>query len=194
MSFEAVTALVAFYESAAPLICERLPAPILIRQKLAIYLLGLAVTTVVAGLATGATAYFHFRRVTHYGLIANLLTVPLTAFWIIPAAIIGCLAIQFGMGTMPLEWMAFGVVNVLAIAEEVASWPGAVTLVSKMPMYPYLLVVLGGICLCLMRQKWRYIGISAVFCGFFSGSLAAKPDILFSESSGLFAVALQTAS
>ena len=190
MSFAAVTALVAFYESAAPLIRERLPAPMLIRHKLAIYLLGLAVTTVVAGLATGAIAYFHFGRVTHYGLIANLLAVPLTAFWIMPAAIIGCLAIPFGLGAMPLEWMAFGVGNVLAIAEEVASWPGAVTLVSKMPMYPYLLVVLGGIWLCLMRQKWRYIGILAMFCGFFSGSLAAKPDILFSESGKLFAVRL----
>ena len=37
-------------------------------------------------------------------------------------------------------------------------------------------VVLDGIWLCLMRQKWRYI-VSAVFCRFFSG-MPAKPDIL----------------
>lgn len=182
MSFAGVTALIAFYESAAPLIRERFPAPMLIRHKLAIYLLSLAVTTVVAGLATGAIAYFHCGRVMHYRLVANLLAGPLTAFWIMPAAIISCLAITFGLGTMTLEWMAFVVGNVMVIAVEVVSWPGAVTLVSKIPMYPYLLVVLGGIWLCLMCQKWRYIGILAVFCRFFSGSLDAKPDILFSES------------
>ena len=68
---------------------------------------------------------------------------------------------------MTLERMVFGVGNVLVIAEEVASWPVVVTLASKMLIYPYLLVVLGGDWLCLMRQKWRYIGILAVFFGFF---------------------------
>ena len=97
MSFAAVIALVAFYESAVPLIRERLPAPLLIRHKLAIYLSGLAVATVVGGLATGAIAYFHFGRVTHDGLIANPLAVLLTTFWIMPVAIIGCLAITFGL-------------------------------------------------------------------------------------------------
>ena len=98
MSFSAVITLVAFYESAVPLIRERLPAPLPIRHKLAIYLSGLAVATVVAGLSTGAIAYFHFGRLTHDGLIANLLAVPLTGFWIMPVAIIGCLAITFGLG------------------------------------------------------------------------------------------------
>ena len=144
--------------------------------------MGLAATIVDAGLAADAIASLNRESVTHYGMIANILAVPLTAFWIMPAPITGCLPITFGLGTMTLEWMAFVVGNVLVIVGEVASWPGAVAHVSKMPMYPYLLIVLGGNWLCLMRQEWRYIRIVTVFCKFFSGSLAAKPDFLFLES------------
>jgi len=190
MSFAAVTALVAFYEASAPWFRTRLPTPMSFRHKFVIYLVGLVLTTMIAGFATGAIAYFHFGRVTHYGLVANLLAVPVTAFWIMPTAIISCLAMPFGLEDWPLEWMGAGVVGVLEVAKAVASWPGAVTLVSKMPMYSYLLIVLGGIWLCLMRRNWRYAGIVAIFGGFIAGNVVAKPDILFSESGKLLAVRL----
>ena len=51
----------------------------------------IGVASVIAMLATAPFAAFHFHRLALYGLPANLVAVPLTAFWIMPWAVLAVL-------------------------------------------------------------------------------------------------------
>jgi len=153
MSFTAVTALVAFYEMASPHISRLMRPPIRLHQLILLYFLTLIATTVVAGIATGLIAYFHFGRITNWGLITNFIAVPVTALWIIPMGVLGTILIPFGLEYWPFYFMATGVFIITTVVGEVASWPGAVTVNSKLPMSAFLILMMGGLWLCLMRGK-----------------------------------------
>lgn len=190
MSFTAVTALVAFYEMASPSIRRLMRPPVRLRHRILLYFLTLVATTVVAGISTGLIAYFHFGRITHYGLVANLIAVPVTALWIMPMGVLGTILIPFGLEFWPLHFMATGVSVVTTVAGEVASWPGAVTLHPKLPMPAFLVCLVGGLWLCLMHGRWRWSGIALVLGGLIAIPLTPRPDILINDTGKLFAVRL----
>jgi len=155
MSFAAVTALIASYE----VISERrryddygnstLPPWL---RKAGLYLIGVALTTLIAGIATAPFAVFHLNRFADYGLAANLLAVPVTAMWVMPSAVVAFLLMPFGMEGLALASMGWGVDVIIKVAETVAGWDGAVTLVSAMPTAALCAIVLGGLWLALWRR------------------------------------------
>jgi predicted membrane metal-binding protein len=77
---------------------------------------GLAMTSVVAGAATGAFAAFHFQRIAAYGLIANLSAMPVFTFWVMPAGVVALGLSPFGLDGPALAVMDAGLRVVLAIA------------------------------------------------------------------------------
>src|SRR3546814_10249031 len=110
MSFGAVVALVATYESwRSQAIRPDGPGKGRLVGRVALYLLATVVTTVVAGSASGVIALYHFNRVAYYGLVANLVAVPLTGFWIMPWAVIACALMPFGLDAFALAPMGWGV-------------------------------------------------------------------------------------
>ena len=56
----------------------------------------LLLASLVAGLATTPFAAFHFHRVTPYGVIANLAAMPVVSALVMPAGLLGLVAMPFG--------------------------------------------------------------------------------------------------
>jgi competence protein ComEC len=176
MSFAAVVALVAGYEALrrhrGSFFANRgVPA------KLGLYLAGVALTSVIATLATSPFAIYHFNRVAVFGLAANLVAVPLTGFWIMPWALAAFALMPLGLEGLALVPMSWGLELLIAVAGEIASWPGAVRLVPAMPLASLGLVVLGGLWLCLWSRAWRFAGLAAVLAGVVTATLVRPPDI-----------------
>jgi competence protein ComEC len=185
MSFAAVTALVAGYELVARRgwVGQRgLPV------RLGLYLAGVALTSVIAILATAPFAVFHFNRMALYGLAANLAAVPLTAFWIMPWAVVAFLLMPFGLAAAALVPMGWGIAALLSVAEFIAGLPGAVLAVKAMPSAGLGLVVLGGLWLCLWARPWRRLGAVPIAAGLACLLLSAPPDVLVSGDGKLLAV------
>ena len=192
MSFAAVTALVAVYEGYA---ARRLIAGTTDRngeqtwtRRLVFYAGGVALTTLVAGLATAPFAVYHFNRIADYGLVANLAAVPITALWIMPWAIAGVAAMPLGLEAYALKPMGFGIDLVVRIAESVTSWSGAVTLVPAMPTAGLAAVALGGLWLVAWRTRLRLLGFAAVAAGLLPMALATPPDVLIDGDGKLVAL------
>jgi competence protein ComEC len=53
-------------------------------------------TSVIAGAATAPFAIYHFQHVAAFGLVANMIAVPLAAFWVIPAGLIALVLYPVG--------------------------------------------------------------------------------------------------
>jgi competence protein ComEC len=160
MSFAAVVALIAAYETAWVRRWSRGEGGRL--SRLGHHVGGLALTSLIATAATAPYAIYHFNRMSDYGLVANLLAVPLTSFWVMPWAVGAFLLMPLGMEWLALTPMGWGIDGILAIARSVAAWPGAVTLVPAMPLAGLGLITFGGLWLCPGNgEKWRN---SAIFC------------------------------
>src|SRR6185437_12745058 len=86
-------------------------------------------TTLIASIATGAFAAYHFNRVSLLGVVANMLGVPLTGFWIMPFGLLAMLLMPFGLEHLALVPMGWGIHGLDAIAVYIAAWPQTATLV-----------------------------------------------------------------
>ena len=50
----------------------------------------LILASLVAGLATTPYAAYHFHRLAPYGVLANLLAMPIVSIWVMPMGLVGC--------------------------------------------------------------------------------------------------------
>jgi competence protein ComEC len=186
MSFAAVVALVAAYESLRQERLHRLADGLL--GRCLVYVALVALTTVVATAATAPYAVFHFQRFAVHSLPANLVAVPVTAIWIMPLGVGALLAMPLGLAEPFLVAAGWGVAVVIWIAEEVAAWPAAVLPLPAMPLAGLVCLTLGGLWLCLWRGRWRHGGTVAVLAGIASIALPAPPDVLIDAEAKVIGV------
>lgn len=187
MSFAAVVALIAGYEAAGPAVAR-------IRSeggwftKGALYLAGVAATTLIAGTATAVYGVYHFNRFASYSLVANLAAVPITGFWVMPWVLAAFLLMPLGLERLALEPMAWGLRLIDDTAVVVAGWPGAALSVPAMPVGALIVFTLGGAWLCLWRGRWRLLGIAGMAGGLALSPLSPPPDLLVDGEGKLMAV------
>ena len=86
----------------------------------------LALASLVAGLATTPYAAFHFHRVTPYGVVANLAAMPVVSAVVMPAGLLGLLAMPFGLDGVFWRIMGAGIDWMIVVTQWVAALPGAI--------------------------------------------------------------------
>lgn len=94
----------------------------------------LFMTSLVAGTATAPFAIYHFDRLAGFGLLANLLAMPVITFVSAPLAALSLILTPFGYGDLGLRMFGYSLEMVLAIANWCSTLPAAaVTLPRAMP-------------------------------------------------------------
>jgi competence protein ComEC len=130
----------------------------------------LVLSSVVAGLATAPFAAAHFNRFTDYGLLANLLTVPMMSVLMAAGAMAALLA-PFGLA-MPALWlMELAARWILFVAHWVAGLDGAVTPIpAPGPWAVPLIAAAGGLG---RADAWAGAGLRRAALGGGAGALGA---------------------
>lgn len=187
MSFAAVVALICFYEWLRPFWVGAHRHSGFIR-KCVLYLVGVSLTTLVAGLATGLFALFHFQNYAMYGLLANMIAVPLMAFLVMPLIVLSYVLMPFGLSGLIMPIVEWAVGWILATAQYVSNLDGAVWLVPSWPHWIFIVMV---ICLwTLMVWKGRLKVITLPVLTIMIGLILIykQPDILISSKIDLVSV------
>ena len=181
MSFAATTALVAVFGMLRN--WEGAAVPAVLRPVLTVLL-----SSFVAGMATGPVAAAHFNQIAHYGLLANVLTVPLMGVLVMPAAVLAAFLYPLGLSWVALAVMRWGILWILGVAKWVAGLEGALShVVTPMPaVLP--LIALGGLLLFLWQGRLRYAGLLVMAAGFVLWAETRRPVLLISQSGGLVGV------
>lgn len=189
MSFAAVTALIASYQWMVHR-SERLPerAPLSWWRHLLRYFLGIVFSSLVAGLATTPFSIYHFNTYSSYGILANLIAIPVTSFWIMPLIVCFFLLYPLGLSTWVLYPIGLGIHVIITTAHTIASLPHALEVLPAIPALSFIFMVIGGCWLCLWQQKWRYYGLLLIGIGAASSFLTTTPDIIIDKDGKLFAV------
>jgi competence protein ComEC len=177
MSFAAVTAIVAVHSTSwARRLFQRRDEGIFKRAgraTAAIVLTGLAVE-----FALIPFALFHFHRAGLYGVGANVVAIPLTTFVIMPLEAGALLLDAIGAG-QPFWWVTGAAIRaLLGLAHSVAAAPGAVALIPSMPRWAFVLMVAGGLWLCLWSSRVRMLGLVPVAIGAAAAMVSPTPDLL----------------
>jgi competence protein ComEC len=193
MSFAAVLALVAGHEALrGPIARFRAGGQAGPRawRRVALPLLGLVATSLLAGCATAPIGLHHFGRLQVYGLVANALAVPLTSFLVMPAGLAAMLALPLGLEAWPLAVMGWGTDGILLVAHAVAAWPEAAPVMVPLPGWGLALAGFGFCWLCLWRAWPRLLGAPVILAGLLAGQVQPAPDLLVSPDARI--VALRT--
>ncbi|MEL6365498.1 MAG: ComEC/Rec2 family competence protein, partial [Pseudomonadota bacterium] len=190
MSFAATTALVAAYEY----VRSRPATPRLegLRGRFAGYAAALAFTSVVAGLATGPFAVYHFNRSATFGLAGNLLAMPIVGLVTAPSAVAAAVAAPFGLSEPFLALCGKSLDAVLWVAHSVAETPGSVAHLATPPSWALLAVIGGGLWFCLQTAPWRVAGLAPILLGVTATGAPERPDIYVSRDGENAAVLLET--
>jgi competence protein ComEC len=192
MSFAAVIGLIALAEWAeARRAAHPEESANTVFRRLRRYLVGIAVTSIVAGLATAPIAIFHFDRASPFGIIANLAALPVVGAIIMPAAVAAMVLMPFGLDAWPLMAMGKGVGVMMGIAHWVADLPGAGWVVPVWPQWCLVAVMGGGLWIALWRHGWRWLGLAPIGIGTVFALTATPPDLLVARDAQTVAVRLE---
>ncbi|WP_084862216.1 ComEC/Rec2 family competence protein [Salibaculum halophilum] len=181
MSFAATTALVAVFGWLRRFDMDWLPR----RLRPA---LGVVLSSLVAGLATAPFAAAHFNQVSHYGLLANVLAVPVMGTVVMPAAVLTVVLVPLGLSGAGLWLMGLGIRWILGVADRVAGLEGAVGHVHS-PAAPVLgLLALGALVVVLWQGRGRLAGLAPMVLAAVIWAGTERPALLVADSGALVGV------
>lgn len=148
----------------------------------------LVVSSAVAGLATAPIGMAHFNTSATYGLLANLVAVPLMGSIVMPAAVVAGLLVPFGLEGLGLWVMGQGISAILAVADTLSAWPVAVRRVHQPPTIVLPLIVLGALWAMLWQGRARVAGLVPFLSALWLWVEVPRPDVLISEDGRLVGV------
>ncbi|HWT09748.1 MAG TPA: ComEC/Rec2 family competence protein, partial [Roseomonas sp.] len=187
MSFAAVLALIAGWEALRGPMAQLRGDGAWWRRGL-VFAVGLIGTSMLAGLATAPFGLAHFGRLQWYGVVTNAVAVPLTSVLVMPAGMVAAALMPLGLEAPALAVMGWGCEAVLAVAREVAAWPGAAQTARPIPPWGLGAFAFGMAWLCLWRLRWRWLGVPLMALGLASGALHRPPDLFVSGDARLVGV------
>lgn len=181
MSFAATTALIAFFGWLRDADLPKAPG-------WAKPVLGVLMSSAIAGLATAPVGAAHFNTLSHYGLIANLVSVPLMGVLVIPAAVVALCLAPLGLEAIGLTPMGWGLAWILGVARTVSELEGSQGYVAGPGPIVLPMMALGMLWLMLWQGRARLAGVLPVVAAFAIWSQAQRPDVLVADTGGLVGV------
>jgi competence protein ComEC len=179
MSFAATLALVAAYRNGFP---WRPTADSSLGARVALWggreIVALIIASTVAGLATTPYAAYHFHRVAPYGVLANLLAMPVVSAWVMPMGIIGAVIMPFGFDGIFWQMMGWGIDWMIVVVLWVTSLPGSVGHMHAFGVGPLLLATAGMLLLCLLRSPLRLGGAALAIIATLWALATPLPDVM----------------
>jgi competence protein ComEC len=182
MSFAATLGLVALVQVGMPRLFATADSSA--TAKVALWggreLMTLTLASLVAGLATTPYAAFHFHRVTPYGVLANLAAMPVVSAVVMPAGMLGLVAMPFGIDGVFWWLMGIGIDWMIAVTRWVAGLPGAVGRMASFGTGPLIAASAGIVLLGLLRTPLRWSGAIVLGLAVVWALAVPRPDILIS--------------
>ncbi len=143
--------------------------------------LALALASLIAGVATAPFGAYHFGRVAPFGIVANLLLMPVFSLWIMPAALIAMLAMPFGLDPLVWQFVGIGLGLVFDLAHRIAVLlPDAASGSISLPAL--LLLTAAVLAAAMLASALRWIALPLAIAGLALASRpAAPPELLVYE-------------
>jgi competence protein ComEC len=181
MSFAATLALIATYQRALP---WQPDSDSSFGRRVALW----GVREVAALLLATPYAAYHFHRLAPYGVLANLLAMPVVSALVMPMGILGVVTMPFGFDAVFWRLMGDGIDWMIRVALWVSTLPGAV---GRMPAFgtgPLLAGTGGLLLICLLRTPFRWCGAILLVGAGLCAVATPRPDVLVANDGHAVAI------
>lgn len=191
MSFAATAALVGGYAAWSDWRADRarqappnrsLPHRLL--RMAAFGTVGLAFTSIIAGGATAIYAAWHFQQMPSLGLFTNLTAMPIVSMIVMPFAVLGALAMPFGLDGPFFQVMGLGLSATIAIARWFAE-RSPIDMIGPVPAASVAVLTVALIVATVSSTWLRIAAIPVALVGLFLLSGPPTPDLFVSEDGRL---------
>lgn len=183
MSFAACFALIFTFETLI----------IKLKYKFLEYFLKLICASMAATIATAPFIIYHFSQFAPYGVIANLVCVPMSDFIIMPFGMASMLLMPFGLEKFTLIPVQYSIDFMLWIAKKISILPHADIHVAGFTNIGIITISVGIFVLCISNMKrLRLAGLMMMIFG--SMMWITYDNIIVLVSSKIFAVRHDTIS
>ena len=190
MSFSATTGLVVGFDLLRRWEVWRAP-PRTLWQRVAKWFFALAFASFVAGMATAPFSAFHFNQIAQYGLLANLVAVPIMGMVVMPSAVIAIFAVPFGMEDHVLAITGLGIRGILWIASFVANLEGSKLLIASTEIRWLVLLCGGFLGFVLLATPVRLVGVAVCLVALGFWPTGTRPIVLVGEKAKIWGVMTQ---
>lgn len=146
------------------------------------YLVGIGLTSLVAGGATLLFSVYHFQQTSPLGLIGNLVVLPLVSFVMMPAAAAAVLLMALGLEAGPLQVMGWSVDRMLDLAAVIAQVSSGI---DASPLLTPVALLMGFAALAWFAflSSWhRLIGPALLLPAVFLFAIDRPPDVLIADT------------
>lgn len=190
MSFAATLGLMSAYERGIPWMQAGADTPR--GARIALWggreIAAMIVVSLAAGTATMPYVGYHFHRLGPYGVIANVMAMPIVSVLVMPAGMLAIIAIPFGLDGPLWRLMGLGIDWMIWVTKFVAALPGAVGRIVAFGIGPLLLCTAGLLLLCLLRSRLRWAGAAVIALASLWAFRAPVPDVYVGNRGDVVAV------
>jgi len=186
MSFLAILSLIVFCEFTEKFLRNERSGNIF--YKFIYYFLGIIISSIIAQIALAPVVVYYFNNFAIFGIISNLVAIPLTTFIVMPLGFIYLFLMPFHLQFLTLYPLNFALTNIINIANFTANLPYSNLTVPLISTSSLIIMSYGFIFLCLWQQKWRYLGIIPIILGIFLAYKTPRPDVIIDGKMQYFAI------
>jgi competence protein ComEC len=170
MSFGAVMAIVALYEKSQNF------------SNIFKWLFDAIATTAAASIPTTLFSVSTFNQLTLNSILANLASVPLMSFFVMPVAVTAMFFTLFDF-SQPILLMGYGIQLLMKISEKSAQLPGSYFVMATPSAINMAIFIFSGLMLLLIHHKVRFCGIVGIVIGIIYYCLNPTSEIFISPES-----------
>ncbi len=135
------------------------------------------VATFVAELALAPIAIAQFNQLGIYGLLSNVIGVPITGFVLMPLGFLSLVLQPVGLDNFVNPVLGFALEKFIAFAVWISQLPSAQVRVPEIGGSSFALIMFGLVSIILLRGRLRWLGGVIIGGGILMALLAAPPDI-----------------
>ncbi len=157
-------------------------------KKILFYMMSITFSTVIAGVATAFFVIYHFNQFSTYSVLANMVAIPLSDFFIMPLGIISIILMPLGLEQITLCILEPGINFLIDYAKFISSIPLASFYIPSFSNKGIILISFGGLLLTLFKTRLKYLGLVVILCGISSIRDQVIPDIIVAGNGKVFAV------
>jgi competence protein ComEC len=187
LSFTGVAALIAFYDLPRVKAFLKIDGQTSWRLRIGKSLLSTMMATLVAEIALAPIAIGQFHQLGIYGLIANAIGVPLTAFVLMPLGFLSLALQPIGLDSLINPIFGFSIDAFLRLGQWAASLPHAQVRVTEIGSLSFVLLMYGLIIFMISKQHLRLLGIVFALAGFIMAFANPKPLVRIAPEGNIVA-------
>ena len=139
----------------------------------------------IATIVTTPFTLYHFQHIAVYGVLGNLMAVPIMAFVVMPMAVFSFFLLPFGLAYMPLFIMRFGVDKIIDVSSWVGSMEGASISMATLPFVGFCLFVIAGLYFITVKGRLKVFAFVPLSLALVVMMSTRPADVMISEDGKL---------